>query len=280
MCVLSQTLGWGGHDDRPSSFLMPADSIPALSLGSVVLIVFLGCVGFVLLRGMARMILGTLILGLSGWVAFRLWQLAPELSVQWTGKSVVWLIQALPIAGFFLAWFLLRKLLRLFTTGGVKSAKALWPSSLMGFLFRLVLALIPTAGICLVVLLTLHHRGSVAEIRAYAGPKSQAPASYAQQLKTAIDEILPSSWLLSLDPLADPARVALAKLISAQAVTPLSPVMDPQTGKPIPRAILVDDPDLQTLAREGNFSTLLRHPLLTKALADPKIQKLLHDLQH
>ena len=54
--------------------------------------------------------------------------------------------------------------------------------------------------------------------------------------------------------------------------------MNPRTGEPIPRAIIVDEPVLQKLAREGKFDTLLRHPLLTKALADPKIQKLLHDL--
>jgi hypothetical protein len=40
----------------------------------------------------------------------------------------------------------------------------------------------------------------------------------------------------------------------------------------------VDDPELQKLARQGKFGTLLRHPLLTKALEDPKLQALLKDL--
>ncbi len=258
---------------------MPFDTTPAISLGSAALVVFLLCAGFVLLRGMTRMILGTIVIGLSAWAAYKLWQLAPELSVQWTGKSVVWLIQALPIVGFFVTWFLLRKLLRVFGNPSGKSSKSLWPSSFIGFTARLLLALIPTAAICLLVMVMLHHNGSVAEIRAYADKKSKAPATYTQQLKSYIDSIIPSDWLKALDPLADPTRLALAKLISAQAATSPSPVIDPKTGKPIPRAILVDDPDVQTLAREGNFGTLLRHPLLTKALDDPAIKKLLKDFR-
>ena len=81
-----------------------------------------------------------------------------------------------------------------------------------------------------------------------------------------------------LDPVAEPSRLALAKLITAQADSPLNPVINPQTGKPIPRAIIVNDPELQNLARDGNYGTLLRHPLLTKALADPQVKKILKDL--
>lgn len=254
---------------------MNFDSTPALSLGSAALIVFLLCAGFVLLRGMTRMILGTLVIGLSGFAAYKLWQLAPELSVQWTGKSVVWLIQALPIAGFFLSWFLLRKLLRVFGNPSGKSGKSQWPSSFIGFGGRLLLALIPAAAICLIALIVLNHSNSVAEIRVHADPKSKkSPASYTQQFKPYIDRILPDSWLKTLDPIADPARLELAKLISTQA---RKPELDPKTGKPIPRAIPVNDPDVQALARNGNFDTLLRHPLLTKALEDPAVKKLLKD---
>jgi hypothetical protein len=52
-------------------------------------------------------------------------------------------------------------------------------------------------------------------------------------------------------------------------------VTDPQTGRPYPRAIIVDDPELMDLAREGRFSTLLRHPLLSEALKDPMIRQAL-----
>jgi len=45
-------------------------------------------------------------------------------------------------------------------------------------------------------------------------------------------------------------------------------------------AIIVNDPDLQNLARNGHFTDLLRSPLVTKFLSDPKIQDLLKTFQH
>ena len=80
-------------------------------------------------------------------------------------------------------------------------------------------------------------------------------------------------------PLADPSRLTLAKVITAQSQPAPKPVIDPQTGKPVPRAIIVNDPELQNLARDGKFATLLRSPLLTKALSDPKVQAILKNLQ-
>ena len=67
-------------------------------------------------------------------------------------------------------------------------------------------------------------------------------------------------------------NVALAKEITARASERREPAIDPATGKPIPRAIIVEDPELQSLAREGKFGTLLRHPLLSKWLENPKSQ--------
>jgi hypothetical protein len=257
----------------------PTDSLPALSLAAALLLIFLGCIGFVLVRGVLRMIVGMLVLGLSAYVAFWLWQVAPALSVEWTGKSVVWLIQVLPVLGFLVTWWVLRRVLRLFTRGAGSSSPLRWPASAFGLFARLFLALIPTAGIGLIAIVMLHHSSSVAEIRASAHRQASDNASLFQQIQSSVGGLIPDAWLEILDPVTDPARVSLAKLISTQVLAPPSPVMDPQTGKPIPRAILVDDPDLQTLAREGNFGTLLRHPLLTKALADPNIQFMLRNLQ-
>jgi len=76
-----------------------------------------------------------------------------------------------------------------------------------------------------------------------------------------------------MDPLTSQQRLRLAKMIAANTDKPLEPVIDPDTGKPIPRAIIVDSPELESLAREGRFSTLLRHPLLTKLLADPEVRE-------
>ena len=76
-----------------------------------------------------------------------------------------------------------------------------------------------------------------------------------------------------LDPLTTEPRLQLAKMIAASQNKPLEPVIDPETGRPYPRAIIVDDPELLDLARKGRFSTLLRHPLLSEALKDPLIRQ-------
>lgn len=261
---------------------MSPDSIPQLSLGTAVLIIFAACAGFLLLRGVTRMIVGTIVLGLSAGIGFLVWQTAPTLSVEWTGKSLPWLTNGLPVAAFLIAFFVIRKIAQIIARPFGKSQDAEIPRSLVASGFRLLLALIPTALICIIGVVLVHHTGSVAEVRAYSerstGQKKVASDSYSQRLKSLIEAALPASWLDALDPLARPARINLAQLIAAQSKSPHKPVIDPHTGKPIPRAIIVNDPALQNLAREGKFDTLLRHPLLTKALADPKIQKLLHDL--
>ena len=259
---------------------MPADTIPQLSLGTAILVIFAVCTGFVMLRGITRMILGTLTLALSAWIGFLAWQHAPSLSFDWFGKSIGAVTTGLPIVAFVVSFLLIRRLAKLLSgpflssdAGGKKSGSVI---------LRLVFALIPTSLICLIGAAVVHHTGSIAEVRAYsAGPGTDgkaAPAGYVQNLKSSIEKILPAAWLRFLDPLAEPSRLALAKWITATSDSPLKPVIDPRTGKPIPRAIIVEESELQNLAREGKFGTLLRHPLLTKALNDPKLKALLKEL--
>jgi hypothetical protein len=260
---------------------MSPDSIPQLSLGTAVLIIFAGCAGFLLLRGMTRMIVGTIVLGLGAWIGFLVWRQAPTLSVDWMGKSLPWFTTGLPVAAFLTAFLVIRKIAMLVARPFGKPQPDAKPRSFIAMGFRLLIALVPTSLICIIGATLVHHTGSVAEVRAYseksAGKKEAAPDSYSQRLKSSIEAALPASWLKALDPLTQPARINLAKLIAAQSESPSQPLIDPQTGKPVPRAIIVSDPALQNLAREGKFGTLLRHPLLTKALADPQTQKLLRD---
>ncbi|MES2438836.1 MAG: hypothetical protein V4584_07210 [Verrucomicrobiota bacterium] len=261
---------------------MSPDSIPQLSLGTAALIIFAVCAGFVLLRGMTRMVVGTVVLSLSAWIGFRVWQQAPTLSIDWTGKSMPWIVNGLPVLAFVISFFLIRKIAKTISRPFGKSDDEEKPRSIIRTAFRLLLALIPTSLIWLVGATLVHHTGAIAEVRAYSeksnGSHESTPDGFVQRLKSSIEAALPESWIAALDPLAQPSRLNLAKLIASHSDSPLTPVIDPRTGKPIPRAIIVDDPDLQNLAREGKFGTLLRHPLLTKALADPKLQKLLRDL--
>jgi len=251
------------------------DSIPQISLGSAALILFVLCAGFVMLRGLVRMIIGTVTLGVSAWLGFRVWQAAPAMSFEWLGKSHPWITNGLPILTFILTFFLLRKITNFFSSPFGSGERG--PMTLAGTAVRLLFALIPTSLLWLIGATLVHHAGSIAELKA-SSENAKPGQGFIEKLKSSIDSTLPASWLAALDPLADPARLNLAKLITAQSSPEFAPEIDPTTGKPIPRAIIVEDPALQTLAREGNFSTLLRHPLLTKALADPKIQQRLHDL--
>lgn len=264
---------------------MSPESIPQLSLGTAALIIFLVCAGFVMLRGMTRMLVATVILAASAWLGFFVWQKAPTLSVEWFGSSIGWITSGLPIATTISSWFLLRKAARAIAApletpheDRIRPARS---NTRLAFL--LLLALIPTSLLCLIGATFIHHAGSIAEVRAFSehsiGITEPTPAKFSQRLKSAVAAALPDSWLQTLDPLAEPTRLNLAKIVTAQSEAPLQPVIDPRTGEPIPRAIIVDDPELQNLARDGKFGTLLRHPLLTKALNDPKLKSLLKDLQ-
>lgn len=262
---------------------MSPDSIPQLSLGTAALIIFAVCAGFVALRGMTRMIIGTIVLCISTWIGFRVWQQAPTIAIGLTGSPTAWLTTGMPIAAFIASFFLIRKLAKLIARPfGKPPDEQTKPRSTIRTAVRLLLALIPTSLIWLIGATLLHHNGSIAEVRAFSGKSSgvpeTAPTGFSQRLKSAIEAAIPESWLANLDPLTQPSRLNLAKLISAQSDSPLTPVINPQTGKPFPRAIIVNDPELQNLAREGNFGTLLRHPLLTKALEDPTVKKFLKDL--
>ncbi len=261
---------------------MSPDSIPQLSLGTAALIIFAVCAGFVALRGMTRMIIGTVVLSISAWIGFQIWQQAPALSIKWTGKSHSWITNGMPFAAFVVSFFLIRKIAKSIALPFGKKQEEEKPRSTIRTAFRLLLALIPTSLIWLVGATLVHHSGSIAEVRAYSeksiGGGETTSDAFSQRLKAAVEAAVPESWLKALDPVTEPSRITLAKLIAAQSDSPLKPVIDPRTGKAIPRAIIVVDPELQNLAREGNFGTLLRHPLLTKALADPKVKKLLKDL--
>jgi hypothetical protein len=78
-----------------------------------------------------------------------------------------------------------------------------------------------------------------------------------------------------LDPLATQSRVELAKMIADSSKDSVQPEIDPKTGEPIPRVLIVDHPELISLAKKGRFSTLLRHPLLSDAINDPAVKKAL-----
>lgn len=253
-------------------------NIPQFSLGTAALAIFVVCAGFMFLRGITRMILGAIVLCGSIWVGFSVWQIAPTWAIQWTGKPVAWITTGLPIAAFIATFFVARMVVGFF----LKPFRRPEGGTPGGILVKLAFAIIPTVLVWLTGATLVHHAGSIAEIKEsvdQGSKQGQEPDIFAKarELKDGIAAIIPADLLSKLDPLADPNHLSLAKLIAAQPGSDLKPVIDPQTGKPYPRAVIVDEPVLQDLASDGSFSTLLRHPLFQKALNDPKVQKALKD---
>jgi len=253
---------------------MPPASI---NLTTVALAIFVVCAGFVLLRGAIKILLGCLVLGSSAWVGFRVWSLAPEFIHATFGAHLPWLATGLPIAAFLITWLVGRILVNFFTSPFQPAEGERPPLTLGRLLGAALFTLIPTALVITLLAVLIYHAGSVAEIRHTAGQAPPSPSSdFIQSLKSSVEKSIPAEWLKLFDPLVDPARLALAKIIAEQSQP--HPVIDPQSGKPVPRAIIVNDPELQNLARDGSFATLLRSPLLTKALNDPNVQAILKKL--
>lgn len=260
---------------------MSLESIPHLSLGASLLIIFLICVGLVLLRGMARILIGSIIVAASAWVASATWQLSPTLCYELLGKSDGILVLILPVIAFTLSfWFLIKAVRFLLRPLEMFQSGERPKTSIVTGLF---VAVIPTIVLFLIAASLIHHFGTVEEVRSYAKSshleKSSPTQGYLHSFKSSLVSILPDSWIRKLDPMTDPDRVKAAKLVTQRSHSNPTPIIDPETGEPYPRAIIVDDPELQNLARQGKFGALIRHPLLTKALDEPSVQKILEHLK-
>jgi uncharacterized membrane protein required for colicin V production len=242
-----------------------------LSLGSAALIVFLVCAVLVFLRGMLRILIGSAVIAASIYAALWAVREAPAIGIRYTGEPRTWISTALPIVVGLLVFLILRFLIRFVVKPGAE--KPTLGSRFAG----LFLALIPAALLCLAGALLVHHFGSVAELRTYAekstGEGQSKVASFTRDLKKSLEKAIPSAWLAFLDPATDHARLTLAKLIARQENT--SSKAEPPKEEPILRAIVVDEKELRALAREKRYGTLLQHPKIDKALADPKVQKAL-----
>lgn len=254
---------------------MSLSSIPHLSLGTSILTIFLVCLALVMLRGIARMLTGTFILALSGWVGLVTWHHSPELSYQAFGKPVGAILFGLPIVAFGCTFFTLIKFVRFAVTPfeQFRSDERRRTSVISG----LLVALVPTLTLFILSAGLLHHFSSVEELRAYAtgSESTNRIRVFFLNCKSSLDRIVPASVMHKLDPVTDPARMEIARLVTSRSKTNPPPVIDPETGELYPRAIIVDEPELQNLAREEKYGTLIRHPVLTKALDDPMVQSLL-----
>lgn len=253
------------------------DTLPEISLGSAVLIIFGLCAGYMFIRGLFRTFVNVACLTVSAWVGFRVWQQAPSLAKEWLKQPSELVSTGLPILAFVGTFLVIRKLIKVFRSPIPKDGGDDPPKSSGSIIFKLLATIIPAGLVCVIAATFVHHVSSVAEIRNSAefGAISPPKPSLAERLKNSISVAIPPSLMDKLDPLTAQPRLQLAKMIAASPDKPLEPVIDPSTGRPYPRAIIVDDPELIGLAKQGRFSTLLRHPLLSEALKDPLIRQAL-----
>ena len=250
-----------------------------MTLGTAALVILLACAGYVVARGVARMIAGLLLLAASGWLAYQTWRHAPEIAVAYFGKPLPAVTLGLPAVVFGTSFWVLLRLGRLVLNPfGERTAPkpASFPRSIGSFVARVLFALVPAGLICAVAAGAIRFAGSAAEVDAFArkaqGRDQVGIAATLQGLKTEVEKSLPSAVLEFVSPASEPSRVAMAKAVIERMLRPdqpPQPVIDPSTGRPIPRAVPVDEPELRELARTGRFSDLLRHPLLAPSAEPP-----------
>lgn len=263
---------------------MLAEAIPHLSLGSAILIIFLICAAFIILRGIFRVVIASIILTFSTWITFIVWQYSPSLSVAWFDKSMDLVTTGLPIITFIVVLLGLRygiKFLLKPLGSDNKETPKRKPLTTSRVAFTLIFSLLPTSILFIVVMAMLHHHGTVAELKHFANKESEEThfEKFTRNFKNSVEQVVPEPVMLALDPLADKSRVALAKVITHQSEPQMALIVDPETNEPIPRAIIVEDAEVNHLVEKRHFSTLLRHPVITDTLKKPEVQEFIRKLQ-
>lgn len=255
----------------------------SLSLQKIALILFVICAVWVIARGIARMLLNSVLFVLSGFLAYKAWEISPQFVNQnltsFHKVKPLWLDVGIPVAAFLASFALLRKLASMIISPMLKGDSLdSKPAGFQSVIMRLIFAAVPTSLLGGIGVSAFHHLGTISEIQKVNGNKKaiEERPEFLLQGKKAIAALIPEKYLTWIDPLTQPDRVKLAKMISSnQADKSLKTVIDPDTGKPIPRAIPVMLPELEELKKAGDYGAILRHPELTKALENPRVQSFL-----
>lgn len=260
------------------------DQIPSVSLGTAALLIFGAIASLAVLRGLLRIVWGTLIVCIAGLAAFYCWQHASDWGRALTNKEIEWLPYALPAAAFVIVLLGLRALGRFIVKplgepndeNAVKNRR-----SPIRWALTLLFSLIPTALLWFTGATFLRHVGSIAEIQTYVNEVAQQPDSskigFLVKLKQDVEQAFPEDWFAAVDPFADEARINLAKLISVADDPPPKaiPVLEVQA---IQDLILSDD-SLRQLARDGRYAEILRDPRLDVALENDDLREVMQGLE-
>jgi hypothetical protein len=257
-------------------------SIPQISLGTAALLIFGACASLAVLRGLFRILAGTLVLCASGFAGFFAWRHAPAMAGGLTGHEMPWLSIAAPAFAGLACFLLLRLLLRLLSRPFGKTGRDVAVEnrkSPVRWAFTLLFSLVPAALLWFTGATALRNLGSVAEIRHFVDGDggSSVRSAFLAELKSSIDQALPEGWFRGIDPLADEARVSLAKLIALGDSGP-PPKAIPVMEEPELRNLILHDPELRELAKAKRYADILRDPRLDHVMADPDLKRLLAGL--
>jgi len=252
------------------------ETIPQVSLGTAALLIFGACAVLAVVRGLLRIFAGSLVVFLSGFAAYLTWRHAPTIEI----PGGPWIA---PVIAGAVVFFILRAVLhfavRPFGKKNEDTADApkRWPKR---WLVTSLLSLIPTGLLWFTGATALRNIGSVAEIRRFVdGDHGTTPSlAFVAELKETINRVLPEGLFQDIDPLADEARVTLAKLIALGDNGP-PPKAIPVMEEPEIRALIQHDPKLRELAKQKRYADILRDPRLDHVMANPDLKRMLADLR-
>lgn len=249
--------------------------IPQLSLGTAALLILGACALLAIVRGIFRILTGSLVLCISGVAAYLTWRHTPVMAPE---GNLHWLSFVPPALAGLLVLFVLRKVMRFFTKpfSGAEDGQKRSP---LRWVVTLLFSLVPTSLLWVAGATALRSAGSVAEIRRFVdGSDASGQSDFLAALKSSIDRAIPGNWLESIDPLANEARVTLAKLIamgdSAPPPKAIAVMEEPQI-----LSLIQNDPELRALAKARRYGDILRDPRLDHVMADPDLRQMLAGLK-
>lgn len=252
------------------------ETIPQLSLGTAALLIFGACALLVIVRGIFRILFGSLVLCASGFAGYLTWKNTPLMTQD---GSFHW-VSFVPAAIVGLVVLLLLRWIMRFLAKPLGRKEEGEPArrSPLRWVVTLLFSLIPTSVLWVGGATALRSVGSVAEIRRFAdGDAATDRSAFLAALKSAIDKTLPEGWFKKIDPLSDDARVTLAKLIALGDSEP-PPKAIPVLEEPQIRSLIEHDPHLRSLARSKRYADILRDPRLDNVIADPDLSAMLAGL--
>ncbi|TAE73921.1 MAG: hypothetical protein EAZ65_00475 [Verrucomicrobia bacterium] len=255
-------------------------NLPQVGIGTAVLAIFGACVLVAVLRGVLRLLVGSIILCASGIAGYLAWRHTPEIASHLGNRDLSWLSVVAPVFACLATLLILRFFKDLITRPFGRSHEDSSSSrSPRRWGLTLLLCLVPAALVSLSGATAVRNVGSIVEIQRFVedSESSSEWAIHLANLKSALDRSLPESWLGSIDPLAEKSRVNLAKLIAA-GDGGIPPRAIPVIEEPELRNLILHNPDLRALAKAKRYSDILRDPRLDHVMADPDLKRLLQDL--